>query len=143
MSDRKLKNYDRYLQSLEMYIKASGLTIKYATQPGDGSYSLKFRRITVDPDLTETEELAVILHELGHSLDDLMVNKSTERALTAAYTASELNSATKEQRRRVLRCEKRAWKYARATAKKLNIPLGVWFDNIQAACLKDYKDAKK
>jgi hypothetical protein len=130
-----LKHYDTYLQSLELYAEASGLTVEYGEMDSPGVYVPSRRKIRIDPDLSQSKEIAVFLHELGHSIDPSITAKATEKKLDGAHYA---NKASKRQSALVLACEERAWANARDIAKKLRIPLGKWFDNEETDCLNGY-----
>jgi hypothetical protein len=47
-----LKHYDTYLQSLELYAEASGLTVEYGEMDSPGVYVPSRRKIRIDPDLS-------------------------------------------------------------------------------------------
>lgn len=140
MPGRKLKHHDKYLQRLELYCKACDIKIKYVDKEiGGGAYDPHLRKLYVDEDLLESAEVAVFLHELGHSLDDTLVPTKASKKLSKAYKAVYSGRSSRKQLRAVIRCEKRAWHYARGIAKKLRIKLGVWFDAVEKYCLKNYK----
>lgn len=135
----KLKNHDRYLQRLEQYAEASGLAIKYADEPCEGAFIPSRNYIRIDPSLADAAEIATILHELGHSIDDTLVNPETCQKLEAAYRQVYGKKCTKRQSALVIECEERAWKFGRALAKKLRIPLGKWYDKQEKEALEAYR----
>lgn len=135
-----LKYYGEYRDRIEQYAAACGIKIKYDNKDGEGSYEPHKRLIRIDPNLSDSCEIAVLLHELGHCLDNNLLTKKIDKKLSKAYTAVYRARETKKQLAIVVRCEIRAWKYARAIAKKLRIPLGKWFDDIQKYCIYDYKN---
>lgn len=139
---RKLKRYDEYLQKLELYAEASGIKIEYAVNDSDGVYLPIKRIVRVDPDLPESVELAVILHELGHSLDDSLtsINQHRYRMISRAYVAFYNEKATHHQKNLVMGCEERAWANGRAIAKQVRIPLGKWFDEMAKSYLRLNKE---
>lgn len=136
-----LKNYEAYVKTIRLYAKAIGVKIVYEDQDGDGAYVPKYRKIRVDPDLSETRELSVLLHELGHMWDFALIDKTTERKVDFASKAVYKNKATTKQLRFLIQCERRAWNYGRAIAKKLGIPLGKWYERVQNDCLSSYRKA--
>lgn len=140
MSGISLKHYHAYMERLKAYAEAVGLDIKYGDLDGeDGYFSPHRRYIKIDNDLSESYEIAIILHELGHSLDDTVADMKTESEADTAYSAMYRDKATKKQNKIVIACEKRAWKYGRKLAKQLDIRLGKWFDEAKSECLKAYK----
>lgn len=136
----KLKNYDIYLQRLELYIKASRLKLVYAPEIGEGAYVPSSRTIRIDPDLSESEEIATILHEIGHSIDDTLVSGTQETRLEAAYRLVYKKKGSETHNTLVYECEERAWKFGRGVAKRLHIPLGNWFNRCEKEGLKAYKE---
>ncbi len=138
MPGRPLPNYDDYLDKLKCYIKACELTLEYRDEPCDGVWIPARRTIAIDKDLQESTEIAIILHELGHSLDDAMASPKVANAYSRAYTAFYANRLTKKQRQHILTCEQTAWNNGRALATRLRIPLGKWFSDEEAACLKSF-----
>ena len=137
---RDLKYYSEYVTSIENYASACGITIKYDNMDGEGSYEPHKRWLRISPDLSQSCEIAVLLHELGHCLDDTLVSKKMEPKLSKAYNAIYKDKYTKTQLALVVACERRAWKMGRAVAKKLRIRLGKWYDEIQRFCIEDYKN---
>ena len=134
------KNYIKYRKVLTSYAKAIKIRIVYAPDAGDGSYIPARRKIRIDPDLTESSQIATILHELGHVLDDAVVPPGNVRnKIQAAYGRIYTKNFTKQQRQVVLRCEKRAWNYGRAIASILNIKLGQWYDKEEKEALDAYR----
>lgn len=140
MCGRALKNYDKYLQKIELYAKASDIKIVYGEEDGEGSYSPQHRRIKIDTGLRQSHEIAVLLHELGHSMDDSLQHKFEESALSAAYGAMYSDRSSEEQNCLILKCEKRAWRMARGIAKLLRIPLGLGFFEAKNYCLQHYRE---
>ncbi len=136
-----LRNYDRYFLILENYARANGVTIEYRDEPGSGAWVPSRRKIVLDPGLSQSFEIAVLLHELGHLLDDTLFDKKREAKLDKAYGADHGGSATASQRALILLCEERAWNFGRGVAKKLRIRLGKWYDKAVAESLQSYRNA--
>lgn len=135
-----LKNYELYVKNIRLFCKSIRLRLQFSAADGDGAYLPARRIIRVDPELSESETIAVLLHELGHVLDDTMLNKARFRDVTRAYTnLNQERPLTSVQRRTIIRTEERAWEYGRVVAKILGIPLGRWYDKKMAYCLKAYK----
>lgn len=139
MCKQVLKNYLEYLKKLERYAKAVNLKIEYKPEIGDGAYIPSRLVIRIDPDLSEADEIATFLHELGHALDDNLVNKEYLHKVNTAYVAMGKERLTAKQRKVILDCEKRAWKYGSVIAKKLKIRLGKWYARIRARALREYR----
>lgn len=125
-----------------MYAKAIGIKVTYKDTGDDGVYIPNLHLIRIDPNLSDSHEIAALLHELGHSLDDALVGVAGAkrlRAINKAYTKIYKAKHTPKQLRIVLQCERRAWKYGRAIAKKLHIRLGAWYGSYMDQCIQDYK----
>lgn len=136
---RPLKNFEDYLEILMRYCKGSGIKVIYKEIDCEACYLHDTRTLTVCKDLAESTEIAVILHEVGHSLDEVLTGDTLRTFVNAAYPVFYKNKATKKQKKLVLDCEKRAWKLGRAIAKKLRIPLGKWYDNEEKDALDTYR----
>ena len=137
----RLKNYTLYLSKIERYAKLCNIKITYCQCDGDGSFSSSRRRIRIDNDLSEAKEVAVLLHELGHALDDSMPTGPKARKTNAAYANMyDKLKVTDIQLSLIIECEQRAWNIGRAIAKKLSIRLGKWYDNHEKECLDNYKN---
>lgn len=139
MPGRVLKNHDVYLQKLEVYAKACEIKILYKEDRDLGGYSPTKRAVYLSPDMPESTEIAILLHELGHQLDDHLHAPTHNNALSMAYYASYERKPTRRQKARVLSCERRAWRCARAIAKRLRIPLGKWFEKERDEALAGYR----
>jgi len=135
---RKLPKYEEYLEKLVRYCEATELSVEHKEYEGDGAYMPNRRTIVIDRDLDESTEIATLLHEIGHSMDDSLKDPKTLKKYDKAYTAFYKNEATDKQKKIVLECETKAWEYGRGIAKKLRIKLGKWYDVEQESALKDY-----
>lgn len=139
MDGRKLANYDLYITNIQLYIRASKLKLKYK-EVNMGAYIPSRNLIVIDTDLTDSEEIAIILHELGHALDHVLINKTDFDICEKAYAAVYAEKYTGKQKREVLKRERTAWKYGEAIAKMLRIPLGSWYYACRKVCLDDYRN---
>lgn len=139
-SGRPLKNFEDYMDKLRRYAKGCGIKIVYTDCPGDGQYNPQLRQVKLDKDLPESTEVATLLHELGHSLDESLSNKRIIGFYDKAYLAFYSSKGTKKQKLAVLACERRAWVFARAIARNLQIRLGKWFELEQREALRGYKE---
>ena len=147
MCTRNLKNFDKYLQKLELYAKA--IKVKLVSRDLDGcggSYAPWNRMLKVDHDIEGSSLIATILHELGHEMDDSLredLDKKMYSKIMSCYVAVYSDKHTEEQLALVIECESRAWDYGKVIAKKLKIPLGKWYTNEAKECVAAYKDTKK
>lgn len=142
MPGRPLPNFDLYLDKLGAYAKACEITIEYRDEPGDGAYIPARRKIVLDKDLPESTEIATFLHELGHSLDDKLYDKIEFKKLDRLYKLVYKGKLPAAKLPEVLECEKRAWVFGRAIAKKLRIPLGSWYSREEAEALSHYEQTE-
>ncbi len=139
MTETRLPNYSKYLDSLERYAKGAKIRVEYVH--GDfegGEYHHHTRVLRLEPDLPEATEIACFLHELGHAFDESSSSVGNVRALSKAYVAFYKGKATIMQTIGVIRCERKAWEYAEAIAKLLKIPTGKWFARHRDYYLKGY-----
>lgn len=140
MSGRKLKNFDLYIQKINLMVEASGLKVTYKELGTDAEYVPTRRGINVDNDLPQSNEVAALLHELGHHSDDSLLDSKYCAKLSKAYRAVYTSTPSVKQLALVLECENRAWNYAVGIAKQLKIPLGRWFYSYKELCIKDYEE---
>lgn len=136
---RDLKKYDEYLDKIKTYAAAIEIKIERKEEPSDGVYLPTRRVIRVDPDLDESEEISVLLHELGHMLDDVIFMTDNDE-INDAYSKVYVQKLTKKQLEIVLGCEQRAWDNGRGLAKKLRIRLGKWYDIEEKSAMEDYSE---
>jgi hypothetical protein len=140
VQDRPFKNYDKYRTRIETFASAIGFSIiRNPNEDSDGSYSPSLKRVSIDPDNTPVYEIAILLHEFGHVIDDMASPDSLRRKVMAAYTVIYDGAPTPAQKALVLACERRAWRCGAALASKLRIPLGKWYPHIQKEMLKGYR----
>lgn len=135
----KLKNYEEYRNKILFYAKAMGIKMEFKDVDCGGQYMPSRRRIQIDKDLTQVEEIGVMLHELGHALDDHLIAIPGFTSIDRAYRAVYNKKYSPNQLRIVVECEKRAWKYGKVIAKMLNIRLGKWYDKCTRAAVADYR----
>src|SRR5271165_6485353 len=102
---RPLKNFDLYMDKLRVYAEACELTLEYRDVDGDGIYLPSRRVIKLDKDLPESTEVACLLHELAHTMDDALHDPISEKKLDKAYKAFYKDKATKKQKEAVIACE--------------------------------------
>lgn len=141
MPEYSLKNYKQYIERLILFAQATGITVIFReNDDSDGLWVPYSRKIIIHDQLSQSSEIACLLHELGHSMDDLLsLPPAVDNNLHKAYIALYSDKHTKAQRKAVVDCEKRAWSNARDIAKRLKIPLGKWFDAAERYCLKAYR----
>ena len=140
MIRQDLKNAETYRNKLAAYAKSVGIKIKRKSMDVEGVYVPYTGVIWVDQDLEDVEEIATLLHELGHAWDDALTSMSSSARLQNAYDKIYTPHYTKHQVFLVLECEKRAWKYAKVIAKMLKIPLGKWFTKLHKEYINSYRE---
>jgi hypothetical protein len=141
MSDDRLKHYKTYLQRLHLFSKAIGVKIVIVENDDDGVWLPWTRTVKINDDLSQAAEIATILHELGHALDDILTPSARSASkMYKAYRAIYRNKYTKKQLALVLQAEKKAWRYGRDIADRLGIRLGKWYDKEEIESIKAYKD---
>ncbi len=139
---RKLKNYELYLKRLTLFAAAVNVKIVLDEFQDDGVWVPLSGTIRIDDRMSESDIIATILHELGHSMDDILSKtEDHENAIFSAYKATYKNKQNKKQLQIVLDSEHRGWAYGRDIAKRLRIRLGKWFDDAEAESLQTYKDS--
>lgn len=139
MKGRALKRYSDFIDKITAYAEAVGIKIEYSQRDAEGSYTPSRRVVNVNPDLTDSEEIAVLLHEFGHFLDNTLLDLDGDHPLEIAYRNTYKGTASLLESILVIECENRAWDYGRVIAKKLRIPLGKWYDEVREECLEGYK----
>lgn len=140
MTDIDIPNYSIYHKKLVRFIHSLGVKlIEKDDAEDDGMYIPLRKTIRIAGELGPAEEIAVLLHEVGHVLDEIVGFKLHTASLEKAYAAIYTGKFTEHQRKLVLRTEKRAWVNARELARYLKIPLGKWFSDTQKQCLNDYR----
>ncbi len=122
---RKLKNYLIYKKKLLDFASTFEVSVIYKNFPGEGKAENK--KITLDTGLSQSAEIATLLHELGHVLDDLSFTTDEYNKISKAYTRIYDDNCSREHKETVLEREKAAWKYGRNLATQLGIRLGKWF----------------
>lgn len=125
---RGIFNYYDYKERLEQYAELCGVTIRYHTPDwSDGWYYSRI--VSLANDLEQKEEIAVLLHELGHFIDHQANPKFyASKRLEGAYVKFNASlPLTRHQKALILVSERRAWKKGMGLAKQLRIPLGKYF----------------
>ncbi len=138
MSETPLKNYLIYLKKIETYAKASGIRI-YWRDSAEDLFNHRGSFVVIDSTLSETDEIATLLHEIGHGLDPSFILQ-TSQTLFDAYDASYSRKSNNVQDDMVYEAEVRAWNNGRVLAKLLKIPLGKWYSKVEEESLKTYKE---
>lgn len=136
---RDLKHYDKSLKKLERLINA--LQYKLVHDPKDddaGVYIPSKRKILLSTELSNSEELAICLHELGHCIYFLVTSEEDLDEMERIYDTFH-KDATKGKKA-VLRYETAAWDIGEKLAKVLRIPLGKWYYEVKDECLQTYRD---
>lgn len=140
MTIETLKHYKLYLKKIHKYADSLGIEIFYLEEvEGEGLFSHHYKVLHIQDDLTETEMVATLLHELGHAMDFSFYNKRTMKRLFVAYENVYNGKHSKRDLELVIIAEKDAWNTGKVIAKLLKIKLGTWYSHQEALCLKDYK----
>lgn len=139
MSERDLKHYDKYLDILQIYAKVIGIKIQFTNYEQDGCWIPSARKVKIDPNMSQMDEISTILHELGHAIDDAFEMSGGQGPLDEAYIAMYAEKATKPQKKLVIKAERKAWENGRVIAKLLGIRLGKWYTDIAKQAIDDYK----
>lgn len=146
-----IKNYNIYLNKLLDYCKLVNVVVYDAKLKNDkddsyftGEYRTRGRVIKLEESLTQKETLAVLLHEIGHFIDEMFdPEKANHKNLLSAYQKFFSNKPmTHKQKLLIIDCETTAWNYGRVLAKKLKIPVGDWFEKEMMAGLAEYNSIK-
>lgn len=139
MSEINLKHYTKYLDLLLIYAKVHGITVDFSPKNEECMWIPSTRKIKLDPEMSESEEIATLLHELGHVLDDAFDMLGNVNEVQKAYECIYTNKFTKKQKRLVLKAERLAWSNGKKIAKLLKIRLGKWYTEVQAESINSYK----
>jgi len=139
-----MKKYDLYISRLLAFAKALGISVTWKRL---GSYEAYYRpdnnSITIDDELDPESEIASMLHELGHAVDEYRVERLNQEDVSRAYTAWYEGRDTRSQRKKVLAEERAAWRIGRIIAKNLKISLGKWYAKEQKESLAVYRAGRK
>lgn len=139
--ETNLKHYHKYIKRLNIFAKSIGLKIHYRDNlVSEGVYVPLTFRVYIENDLSESSEIAILLHELGHSLDLGLIDIEQNKVIENAYAAYEKPRCSVKNKRIVMKCERTAWKNARVIAHRLKIKLGIWFNDCESLCLKTYSE---
>jgi hypothetical protein len=129
-------------RKLIRFAKACRLKVLFKDCPDEAYYSPHRREIVLDKDLRKHEITPLLLHELGHSLDDHLTVGEAAR-LQRAYVAVYSGKFSRNQIEQVIACEHKAWLYGELLARSLSIRLGKWFHRVRAECLYFYRRERK
>lgn len=143
MTGRSLKHYEKYKEKLLKYASGLELRVEFKEEFSEGIYLPSKRLIRVDTELDESTEIAVLLHELGHAIDDAMTEEALLGPIGKAYSALYKGKPTTKQVTLVLKCEANAWELGKMIAKQLRIPLGKWYDYEITTSLDAYAEHSK
>ena len=140
MPEKNLKHYESYCIRLRTFSEAMNISVMYQDYACDGEWDPRTRRIVINTDQSQSSEIASFLHELGHSLGDLLFKDNKYDAkVSKAYKAVYSGKHRASQLDLVIKFEQTAWKNGRDIARRLKIPLGKWFDEAEAYCLSSYR----
>lgn len=143
MKKRKKPDFNLYYNKIIDYAKLCSVTILHVETLTDkteknGVFLGDYRTINISGQMGEAELICTLLHELGHFEDDC--NHKEDPAVVIAYDKLYKDKKlTPIQKNKILLSEKRAWDYGRGIAKKLNIPLGSWYNKSEKKALATYR----
>lgn len=139
----KLKHYNTYYNKILDYCKIINVDVYFQTGLNNAMFITKGRKIYIDPEFTESDKIAVLLHELGHFLDDTINNKKFDKLYERASKKMDKNiSLNFNEFNCIMTCELNAWKLGIVIAKKLKIPLGLWYKKTSEKYLASYFEVK-
>src|SRR3990167_3005148 len=126
----KLKNYSNYLNIIKDYCTLCQIKLVYKNiKTHEGDYNDTHKIITVDDNLDDSEEIAVLLHELGHfECDNVATSVQKKRIGNIYFKKSGGGTLSKKEGLSYRKCEDDAWEQGRIIAKRLKIRLGKWYD---------------
>ncbi len=128
------------MKRLRILAKANNIKIQFADLDTPGMWMPSIRKIKIDREGSRHVKIASLLHELGHSIDDMLLfHFTSESKLFKAYAAVDAAKPTPKQLSMVLDCENRAWDAAVDMARFLKIPLGKWFFKFKRQCIATYR----
>lgn len=134
----KLKNYLVYKNKLLDFARACNISITYT--PGDNEGSMESsKKITASSNMSQSAEIATILHEIGHVLDDMSLTLADRTKVDKAYGKIYTDNYSHKHKQTVLEREKAAWMYGRRLAAQVGIKLGKWFITEEKEALASYR----
>ncbi len=142
MEKGTLKHYDRYIASITNFASALDIEIVYKPYDDSAAWFPGTSKIIMDDNVSQTEEVASLLHELGHAVSDLFDTpdadiKAIEKAYGVIYKDAQVSAKNLSV---VLATEHRAWNTGREIAKRLKIRLGKWYTDIEQECIEAYNE---
>lgn len=137
-----IKNFNVYYNKLLDYAKLMSITIYFHKIEDQGTFFN--RTIYLDKTLNEKQILAVLLHELGHFIDEMINPKRyiSKRAVQAYTLLAKNKEMTQLQKQNILIIEKAACEYGKVLAKKLKIKTGSWYKKEMDELINTYKSIK-
>lgn len=139
MARESLKHIDAYRKRLGYFAAALRISIEYKECSSEGIFFPSKSKIVIDKDLSDVEEIATLLHELGHALDDFTTHYN-HKELNRAYDKVDDPVLSKKNLDLVLKCERRAWLNGVSIANRAKIRLGKWYTRIMQESLNSYKN---
>lgn len=140
----KLKNHLTYYNKILDYAKSIGVEVFFYHKLNNAYYQSYGKKIYIDPDFKEADQIAILLHELGHFEDEIFTSdKKVEKLYErAAIKCDEDIPLSKREFNCLINCELNAWIHGAIIAKKLKIPLGKWYKKIQDKSMVSYFNCK-
>lgn len=140
----KLKNHSTYFNKILDYAKSVGIDIIFYTKLNNAYYQPYGKKIYIDPEIKGSDQIAILLHELGHFEDEVFTSDKKVELLyqRAAYKCDEDIPLSKREFNCLIGCELNAWNHGAIIAKKLKIPTGKWYKKIQDKSIATYFETK-
>ena len=137
----KLKHYKTYKKKLIKLCSALSIQLISHEEVDESAYIPSKKKILIEGDMSQSEVIGTLLHEIGHVLHDMTGRsiRHTEKEWNA-YGFIYTKNVYKEEVMLVLGVEESAWKIGEQVAKMLGIPLGAWYHDLKAQCLDSYRE---
>ena len=137
-----MKHFDRHLKRLRAVM--DGLRFRLEFKPGVEDEMLWSRRvIRIDSEREDSEIIATLLHEIGHVIAFMHYGKQGARESVHIDVIFHKGKPTRRQTAKIIEQEEDAWRAGEQLAFLMDIPLGSWYAETRAECLKSYREYLK
>jgi Zn-dependent peptidase ImmA (M78 family) len=139
-----MTKYQKSFNKALMLADALGIKVFYIKDlaDSDGVFFPGRRHIYLEASLKAHTAVSILLHELGHVVDDLQAPYQANKALSVAYHAFYNDKANTTQQRLVLATEVKAWNIGERLATIHNISLHPKHKTYRKVSLSAYKGSK-
>ena len=132
---QKHKILIRYYCKLHKLFQAYDISCDISQKHRKSTYTIKLKEICIRRYSNPWTQLAAILHEFGHFLDEA---QNPEIFFYEPTPITERKLVDKENMEVEISAEERAWEFAEGTARALGIELKDWYWKTKAKKLKSY-----